>query len=126
MSRAQLAAIKKLLLSRNADQIVQGAELAGGLGDQDLWDRLLDGVGWEKDGVRPKLASGENPNPTIGRLIPPSIFPRNMNSLLWDEMATAFLLAASTHPLRDEVTHLSLAAITTDPSWSTRVTVPRS
>ncbi len=110
-AKRSLAAIKKLLRSRNLEQILQGVEVVAGLDDVDVWDAVLEGVGWEIGGERSVYHRRQKPIPTIGRLIPSDIFQANRKSLYWDEMATAFLLAASDHPLRKKITHLTLSQV---------------
>lgn len=107
----QIATLKKLLRSRDLDRILQGVELAAALDDITVWEQLLDGVTYETGTDRPALRRHKwsRPAPTVGRFVPGGIFDGNTNSMLWDELAIALLVARSRHPLRDAVTALSFS-----------------
>jgi len=109
-TKAQISKLKKLLLSRDWEQIRQGVELVVGIDDPEVWDVMLDGVAFESPSTRPPLTNSrkDKGSETIGRIVPSTLFQQNRNSLLWDELATAHLLARSSHPVRNEVTALSM------------------
>lgn len=105
--RQQFSRIKKLLLSRDRAQIIQGAELVASLDEAEIWEALLGDVTFELDVVRPD-GRWRLDRTLIGRLKPGKVFPANSKSIYWDEGAVTELVARSRFPVRDQVTHLSM------------------
>jgi Leucine-rich repeat (LRR) protein len=105
--RQLLARLKKLLLSRDVDLIVQGVEFVASLGEQEVWDALLHGVGYATDRVV-ELRSGTWKGPS---LVPNPLFSGTSPAQVYHDLAMTLLVANSPlEELKAQVVSLRLRA----------------
>ena len=94
-TRTVVARLKKLLLQRDVDAIMQGVELAVSLDDEEVWHTLLDGVEYD-------------PTAGLGKLVPNKVFSTTSVGQPWHDLALRLLVTNSSSSLKDQVTGLTL------------------
>jgi hypothetical protein len=105
--RQLLARLKKLLLSREVDLIVQGVEFVAALGEQEVWDALLQGVTYAPDrAVETRSGTWKGPG-----LVPNPLFTGTGPAQVYHDLALTLLVAHSPlEELKAQVTSLRLRA----------------
>lgn len=109
MTRRQLSDLKKLLRSRNIDEILQAVELAASLDDDEIFDALLEGADYVPAPATTTLDEAKQANSQeAGYIVPSRAFGMQSRINRWHQIGTALLLSRSRHPLANKVTELSL------------------
>lgn len=91
----QVDSISRLISSANPGLVDQGVELALSLNSDAVFNSLLDGVAFDANGPKPRLR-------------PNALFKQHGDNHLAAQIALLTVISASDHPIRNEVTHVSL------------------
>ncbi|MEN0060822.1 MAG: hypothetical protein AAGA48_01670 [Myxococcota bacterium] len=104
VSRSQFARLKRLLLARDVDLVVQGVDLVVALDDEELWARLLEGIRYDPDPEPRRWGAADRTGPTF---TPNRLFTGTAPAQLYHDLAMVLLIAEAPDPtLRNAVTAL--------------------
>lgn len=104
VSRTVIARLKRLLLARDVDQVLQGVQLAAALDDADVYEALLSGVTWSEGWVHRRRWRGPG-------LVGNALFTGTRPAQPYLDLALTLLVAHSPlQALKEQVVALRLEA----------------